>query len=918
VFPGFRDPSRPFAKRADDLLGRLTADEKIAMLHQHAPAVPRLGLAEFRTGCEGIHGAAWRDQGTGRARTATVFPQPVGLAAAWDPALAQQVGRAIAREVRGLHDQDPVVSLNVWAPVVNLLRDPRWGRNEEGYAEDPLLTAIIATAFCRGMAGDHAPGGYLLSAPTLKHFLGYNNEQYRDLTSSMLRKRVLREYDLPPFRMPIEEGVATGVMPSYNLVNGRPSHVSPYLELIRTWTVIELLTCSDAFAPSNLVSTAHYFGDHGQAHAAALRAGLDSFTDQDDDRSFTVTAVTSALDRDLISMADVDRAVRRKLLIRLRLGEFDPGGGPYAAAGVLGPPSHRELAAVAARRGIVLLKNDPLDNDRALLPLSAALGERIAVIGPLADTLCEDWYSPAMPYQVTIADGIKGVCAPGAVTVTEAADRVQTDLGEFDVFDWGEGVVTLRQDGKYLTVRADGTLAVEADRPDGWVVRETFRRIVLPGGDVLLRSTATGTAQRLRWDVIDDGLAAAVAAARAADVAVLVVGNHPLINAREPRDRPSLGLPAATERLIREVSAVNPRTVLVLMSSYPYALDPDGIPAVVWTCHAGQETGRALAAVLSGEHAPEGRLTQTWYRSDADLPAALDYDIIKAGWTYQYFGGEPRYPFGHGLGYTTFGYDSLELEQDHDSITASITVTNTGEREGTEVVQLYARYAAPAYPRRRLCGFARITLGPGMTASARIQLPLSRLACWDVTAHRMAIPPGEIEILAGASSGDIRLAAPLAPRAAAPVPRRLDTQVAAADFDDYQNITLTDVSRETGEAVTPADPARAASVLFRNTIIAKRATVLVFRVACAGSRGGRIEVRGPDGTLRAQLAVASGGDRYHWTDLTAPLLPAPDGPADLNVVLDGPVRLASFWAALTIPRPSRPAAPHGRYGRSRS
>ena len=251
---------------------------------------------------------------------------------------------------------------------MNLLRDPRWGRNEEGYSEDPLLTATMGTAFCQGLSGwtDQSgdDGGYLLTAPTLKHFLGYNNEDFRDLTSSGLRARVLHEYDLPPFRAPIEAGAATGVMPSYNLVNGRPAHVSPLLGEVRDWTDEELLICSDAWAPSNLVRTEHYFDDHPEAHAAALRAGLDSFTDHDGDGEFTAAQVTAALDRGLVTMDDVDRAVRRKLLIRLRLGEFDPDGGPFATAAAMDTPAHRELALAAARRAAVLLKND------GLLPLA--------------------------------------------------------------------------------------------------------------------------------------------------------------------------------------------------------------------------------------------------------------------------------------------------------------------------------------------------------------------------------------------------------------------------------------------------------------------------------------------------------------------------------------------------------------------
>src|SRR3984885_3659194 len=245
-------------RRADELTGRLTTDEKIAMLHQYSPGVPRLRIAPFRTGTEALHGAAWNG-----------------------PDLVTEVGAAVGEQARAMHAREESVSLNVWAPVVNLLRDPRWGRNEEGYSEDPLLTARTAVAYCRGLRGDHPV--YWRTAPLLKHFLAYNHETGRDTTSSVVRQRVLHEYELLPFRAPIEAGVAIGVMPSYNLVNGRPNHVSPYLNpLVRAWTEDELIVCSDAYAPSNLVDTEHYFADHAESHAAALLAGVDSFTDQGD------------------------------------------------------------------------------------------------------------------------------------------------------------------------------------------------------------------------------------------------------------------------------------------------------------------------------------------------------------------------------------------------------------------------------------------------------------------------------------------------------------------------------------------------------------------------------------------------------------------------------------------------------------
>jgi beta-glucosidase len=922
----YHDPALAFRERADDLLGRLTAEEKIAMLHQRSPAVPRLAIAEFWTGTEGVHGASWRDHGgTGEVLPATVFPQPPGIAASWDPALAGDIGRAVGREIRALHGEHPQISLNVWAPVVNLLRDPRWGRNEEGYSEDPLLTALMGTAFSQGLSGDDT-SGYLLTAPTLKHFLGYNNEDFRDLTSSGLRARVLHEYDLPPFRAPIEAGAATGVMPSYNLVNGRPAHVSPLLAEIRDWIGQELLTCSDAWGPSNVARTQHYFTGHPEAHAAALRAGLDSFTDQDGDGGFTAAQVTEALKRGLITMDDVDRAVRRKLLIRLRLGEFDHDGGPFATAAAVDTAAHRELARAAARRAAVLLSND------GLLPLAISQSAAVAVVGPLADTLYEDWYSPGLPYQVTIAGGL--AAAGATVTVHEGADRVRTDLGDFDVFDWGDDIVTLRRpardntaigsadggsadgdppNGRYLTVTSDGTLAVTAGKPHGWTVRETFRRRLLAGGAALLVSTATGQAFRLRWDPLADGVAQAVAAAREAGVAVVVVGNDPNIGGREARDRTTLALPPPADRLVREVTAACPRTVVVIMSSYPY-VTPDA-PAIIWTCHAGQETGHAIAGLITGRHAPQGRLPQTWYAADADLPGPLDYDIIKAGWTYQYTTARPRFPFGHGLTYTTFGYGPLHLDvpragavpleaPDAGELTATVDVTNLGMREGTEVVQLYASYAGPGQPRRRLCGFTRVTLGPGQTATARIGVPLERLRLWDVAAGRMTMPPGPVEIGAGASSADIRQTATLPVPAG--IPARRPARVAAADFDDYANIALVDTTRTAGTAVTPADPARPGWLTFTR-LHPRRAGVAVFRVACPAPAGGRIEVwsappggsaclndsADPGAGPIASVPVPGTGGRYAWTEVSVPVTVSPAA-SEVCLVLHGPVRLDWF------------------------
>ncbi|WP_405813889.1 glycoside hydrolase family 3 C-terminal domain-containing protein [Streptomyces sp. NBC_01390] len=930
----FRDPALPGDKRVDDLLGRLTLDERIALLHQYGPAVERLGIAAFRTGTEALHGVSLQGE-------ATVFPQAVGLGATWDEDLVREVAEAVSVELRAFHHHRPTAnvvganSLQAWAPVVNLLRDPRWGRNEEGYSEDPVHTARLGTAYCRGLAGDHPT--YLRAAGLLKHFLAYNNEDDRSVTSSGLRPRVLREYDLAAFRPVVASGAATGAMAAYNLVNGRPCHVSPLLEELRGWAVPtghELFVVSDAEAPFNLVEHEHYFDDHAQGHGAALKAGIDSFTDQNEDSRITVGRLREALERGLIDETDIDRAVRRQLQLRFRLGEFDPDLDPYAGIGpeVIDSPEHRALALRAATESVVLLKND------GLLPFRTDRTPRIAVIGPLADAVYEDWSSGTLPYRVGVASGLRAT-APDVVTV-EGLDRIalrSRTTGEplgataYDVAEWGDGVLTLRDatTGRYLTRTDDDSLAADHEMIKSWFVDERFLLEPDPHGDadtVLLRNVRTGRyaavdpadgratvtadtpreAERWQRELLRDGRAEARSAAAAADVAVVVLGNHPLINGRETEDRTGTALPATQEALLREVAAVRPETALVVMSSYPYALDwaDEHLPAVVWTSHGGQETGRALAAVLLGEADPAGRLPQTWYRGDDELPPRLDYDVIKAGWTYQYHREAPLYAFGHGLSYTDFTYGDLRLSastigQDGE-LDATVTLSNTGTRSGSEVVQLYVRAVDARYeaPRLKLSGFRKVRLEPGERREVAFRLPAEQLAHWDVATGAFTVDPGAYEVLVGRSAQHVVLAAPLTVTGPAPEPRRVvDRRTAAADFDDYTDVTLVDATRTAGDAVTPADPTRPATVLFRSVDLsgAARFEAEVAREDTRPGEEARLEVRAGD-RLLAEIAVPVTGSRYTWTSVTADVGTVADGGGvhDLRLTLHGALRLASY------------------------
>ncbi|WP_433828708.1 glycoside hydrolase family 3 C-terminal domain-containing protein [Actinoplanes sp. CA-015351] len=813
--PVFRDPHHKVAARVLDLLSRLSLTEKIGLLNQHQAAVPRLGVDAFRTGTEALHGVAWLG-------VATAFPQAIGLASSWNPELLRRVGEAVGTEVRAMHHRDPQnVGLNVWAPVVNLLRDPRWGRNEEGYAEDPWLTGTLSTAYSRGLRGDHPL--WLRTAPTLKHFLAYNNETDRCLTSSNMPPRVLHEYELPAFRHALADGAAVAVMASYNLVNGLPAHLSPMIEdTLRSWSEEDIMVVGDAWAVHNLAGDQHWYEDHVAGFAAALRAGIDCVTE---DLPATLSNFTAAHERGLITESHIDAAVRHILSIRVRLGEFNPVEDPYRHIGpeVIDCAEHRELAHEAAVASAVLLTND------GILPLDPGTAGRIAVIGPLGDQVFDDWYSGTLPYRTTLR------AASGATLFAEGVDRVALrsasgflwasphlrvrpndaevvpDEALFDVLDWGEETISLRSVATGLFIGADDDhLVTDRPGPNGWEVRETFRLISVPQGVVLRHAQSDRFLKAgddglvgfsaddptvFTVDVLVDGVTAAAEAAASADVVLLALGNHPLVAGRETADRRDLDLPGTQDDLMRAVRAANPRTVLVLTSSYPYAIGwaRDNLPAVLWSAHGGQEHGAALADVLFGRAEPTGRLTQTWYTDDGDLPDLLDYDIIASDATYLYFRGVPLFGFGHGLGYTTFHYENLRLSSDSvdpsGTVTAEIDVINTGSRPGDEVVQLYTRQqrSRVKQPLRQLRDFRRIHLLPGERTTVTFTLPANSLAFWDVTRSRWVVEDATVTIAVGRSSTDWRQTAPLRVRAET-IPPRCPT-LRLTDNDGYAGTT---------------------------------------------------------------------------------------------------------------------------------
>ncbi len=702
----FQNPNLPVELRINNILSLMTVEEKLSALST-SPDVPRLGIQGSGHN-EGLHGLAlggpggWEGRGLQPLPT-TQFPQSVGLGETWDPELLQKAAaiesyearyifqseRALARSRDGQGAGHRREALVIRAPNADLARDPRWGRSEESYGEDPYLTGTMAVAFVRGLQGDDPH--YWRTASLMKHFLANSNENGRDGSSSNFDERLLREYYSVPFRMGITEGGARAYMTSYNAWNGIPMTTQPILRdlTMREWG-FDGIICTDAGALTNMVTRHGYYPDIDTATAGALHAGINQFLDRYRE------GAGAAIEKKLVNLSEIDENLRGVYRVMIHLGLLDPPAlVPDAKIKGPGPAwdndEHKALARKITQESIVLLKNATMRNSLPLLPLDRGALRSVAVIGPYADQVALDWYSGTPPYAVTPLDGIRNKVG-SAVRVEFAHDNT------------------------------------------------------------------SGEAARI---------------ASHADVAIVVVGNHPTCNAKwakcplpsdgkEAIDRTSITL--EQEALVQDVLAANPRTVVVLISSFPFAIQwtEEHAPAILHMAHNSQEEGNALADALFGDYNPGGRLVVTWPASLDQLPPMMDYDI-RHGRTYMYFKQRPLYPFGFGLSYTTFAYSNLrlssgELKRDGE-ITVTVDVRNTGTRAGDEVAQMYVSHVHSRVDRaeEELKGFRRISLQPGETKTISLPLKASALAYWNQERGTFEVEADQIEIRVGSSSADIKL-----------------------------------------------------------------------------------------------------------------------------------------------------------------
>ena len=639
------------ARRAKDLVSRMTLEEKASQLKYDAPAIPRLGVPAYNWWNEALHGVA-------RAGTATVFPQAIGLAAMFDEDMQQEIASVISDEARAKYngqsaheDRDIYKGLTVWSPNINIFRDPRWGRGHETYGEDPYLTSRLGIRFIEGLQGD---GRYLKTAACSKHFAVHSGpEALRHEFNAEATPKDLAETYLPAFEATVREAGVESVMGAYNRVNGEPACGSEFLlkkTLRETWG-FQGHVVSDCWAIRDFHVNHHVTDTAPESAALAIRNGCDLNCGN------TYLHMLEAVQEGLVTEEQITTACERLFTTRYLLGLFD-GDCEYNRIPVtaVDTDENAALALRAAEKSMVLLEND------GVLPLDPGKVKTVAVIGPNADSVpaLEGNYNGTSSRYVTFLEGIRQYCAAHGI------------------------------------------------------------RVLYSLGSHLFKDRTSGLAQA------DDRLAEAAMYAEAADVTIACVGLDAGLEGEEgdtgneyfSGDKKDLLIPESQRRLMACLKKSARKLVTVIAAGSSLNV-PEG-NAKIFAWYPGQAGGTALARILFGEVCPGGHLPLTFYRDVEDLPAFEDYHMENR--TYRYFTGTPLYPFGFGLSYTAFAVSDAACQPEG----MAVTVTNTGDRAGDAVLQVYVACDSPFAPLHpRLCGFRRVSLAAG--ESRRVVIPLDSL-----------------------------------------------------------------------------------------------------------------------------------------------------------------------------------------------
>ncbi|MFC0776902.1 glycoside hydrolase family 3 C-terminal domain-containing protein [Flavobacterium sp. HJSW_4] len=825
----YKNSNLPTEQRVNDLVSRMSLDEKINQLMDSAPAIDRLGVPEYNWWNESLHGVA-------RAGFATVFPQSISIASSWDRQLILDVATAISDEARAKHHEylrrgqhGMYQGLTFWSPNVNIFRDPRWGRGHETYGEDPFLTSQLGLNYVNGLQGTNDK--YLKVVATAKHYAVHSGpEPSRHFFDANTSDVDLYETYLPAFRTLVKEGHVYSVMGAYNRFRGESASASPFLfNILRNAWGFNGYIVSDCGAVTDIWKYHKITNDAASASALAVKNGLDL------ECGSSFQSLKEAVDRKLITEADIDIAVKRLFTARFKLGMFDPDEiVPYAQIpfSTNNNAANDFLARTASQKSIVLLKNQ-----NNTLPLSKNI-KTVAVIGPNADDIQSLWgnYSGVPSNPITVLKGIQNKLEPNAKVLyakgTDLAKGVpkmniipsvyfqnengtQGLIGEyFDNKDWkGKPLFTRIDDnidfewdintpdsrlkmGNY-SVKWTGYLSVpksETYNISEW--SKPFMTVEIEGGkttggknnhhprfrpqkidleagkkykiEVKYQNFYGDAIAQLFWSEPRENLIQeAVQTANQADAVILVLGLNERLEGEEMKveadgfnggDRTSLDLPANQEELMKAVKATGKPVILVLINGSALSVNwaNDNLPAILTAGYPGQQGGNAIADVLFGDYNPAGRLPVTYYKSVDQLPKFENYDM--EGRTYRYFHKTPLYPFGFGLSYTTFKYSNLQLPKNFNSdadFKISVDITNTGDRDGDEVAELYVKDEKASTPRPicQLEGFERIHLKKGEKKTVTFTITPRQLSMINKKKQRV-VEPGWFTISVGGKQPD--------------------------------------------------------------------------------------------------------------------------------------------------------------------
>ena len=829
-----QNPQLKAEQRADDLLKRLSLEEKVQLMMDVSPAIDRLQIPQFQWWNEALHGV-------GRNGYATVFPITMAMAASWDDALLHRVFTAVSDEARVKARQAKesgrirrYQSLSFWTPNINIFRDPRWGRGQETYGEDPYLTAKMGLAVVRGLQGMTYDGKWIGDYKKLlacaKHFAVHSGPEWNRHTFNIedLPERDLWETYLPAFKALVQEGEVAEVMCAYQRIDGQPccSQTRYEQQILRDEWGFKGLITSDCGAIRDFLPRWHNTAkDSEEASAQAVLAGTDVECGSE------YKNLPEAVRRGDIKESDLDRSLRRLLIARFEVGDFDDDKlveWTKIPSSSVASKEHKQLALDMARKSIVLLKNN------GVLPLSKTSG--ILVMGPNANDSVMQWgnYSGYPTKTITALEGIRQQLGsipyiPGCdLTRNESVEsrfaEIKAPLGNqgmqvtyynnTDMSGRPVTTVTLTEPIKLsnggntvfapgvnlenFSARLDGTFIPSRDETLIFNISGDDKIRLLVNGDTIVDiwkvrhriqngqkelTVKAGQHYRIQIDYVQESGYGALnfdiqhkstptpqellAQVGDAETIIFIGGISPRLEGEEMRvsepgfrggDRTSIELPQAQRDVLRWLHEAGKKVIFVNCSGGAVAMVPEleTCDAILQWWYAGEQGGTALADVLTGRYNPSGKLPVTFYKSTDDLPDFLDYTMKNR--TYRYFTGEPLFPFGHGLSYTTFAFSKPGVKVNDKSVTVTTKAKNTGKLDGTETVQIYFRRTADTEgPQKTLCGYQQVNLKAGETRTVTITLPRKNLESWDAKSNTMHFIPGQYQLMIGSSSADANL-----------------------------------------------------------------------------------------------------------------------------------------------------------------